>query len=223
MMISYCMPCMNRLHDLKVSLPSIIKAAEFSPPVQIVIIDYNSSDGLNEYIKTVDYGNLTYKRYTANKYYHMAHARNLALRAAEGDYIIMSCTDIIAREDYFAAIRSLINYDIVWLEHPIGGVVCCQRGEFIASGGYDERFEFYGKEDKDLIARLRRRGGKHTQVLPGYLGHIPTFRTQKYENYDPRLTPHQMKKYSMEIWKENIKNKVLTVNEGKEWGKWHEN
>ena len=49
--ISFCIPCMGRAHDLKKTMPHLIKAAIKSPPVEIVILDYNSKDDLEKYIK----------------------------------------------------------------------------------------------------------------------------------------------------------------------------
>ena len=46
MLISLCLPCHNRTHDLKRVMPYLLGAANFSPPVEIVVIDYNSQDDL---------------------------------------------------------------------------------------------------------------------------------------------------------------------------------
>jgi hypothetical protein len=96
------------------------------------------------------------------------------------------------------------------------GVIVCARDEFIAAGGYDERFEFYGPEDTDLDERLVRRGGKFG-LLPNLLREIPTPKAEKTANY--RITSRwETKKLMVPIYEENKRNKVLVVNEGVEWG-----
>jgi len=52
-LISICIPCKNRTYDLKKTIPHIIRAANISPPVEIVVINYGSEDDLNEYISFV--------------------------------------------------------------------------------------------------------------------------------------------------------------------------
>lgn len=217
---------MNRTYDLKNALPTIIQAANYSPPVQIVILDYNSQDDLAGYIdyvireRTLKGGYIYYKKYEGRDYYHMAHARNLSVLASMGEYIATFSTDIKTVELYFATVREAISRGNVWLRfgRRYPGVVVVKREEFIDAGGYDERFEFYGKEDKDLLLRLERRGKKHEQ-LPNLLSLIPTPKEDKFKNYRPGVSRRQMGKQAKRIYEENIKNEVLVVNkEG--WGKW---
>ena len=51
MIISYCIPVHNRTYDLRETLPGIIRAASKSPPVEVVILDYNSQDNLAAYVR----------------------------------------------------------------------------------------------------------------------------------------------------------------------------
>ena len=228
MIISYCIPCHNRTHDLRIVMPSLIRAANTSPPVEIMVLDYNSPDNLAEFMRhTVETTDLTggsmlsYKKYTEGKYFRVAHARNLSALASCGEFLILSCADHILDKGYFEAVRELLKGgDCVWLEaHPRGGgIIGCNRDEFISAGGYDERFDLYGKEDKDLIARLKRRGGKFKQT-PSYLAtYIYTPKPVKYRNLRPGLSWAETEKYSKAIYEENIVNKTLVANKNG-WGK----
>jgi len=228
-LISICIPCHNRTYDLKKVMPSLIAAANASPPVEIVILDYNSPDDLQEYIEEarkirLEKGNkLTCVKYSGVDYYRMAHARNLSVLLSSGEYIVISCADIILSENYFEAVREMLSEgDYVWLSHNLRfvGVVVCKREEFISAGGFDERFEFYGKEDKDLVLRLERRGGKTARLPAGLLRLIPTPKEDKLKNYRLPLSRREVKKLSTPIYEENIRNGVLVANVGKEWGKW---
>jgi hypothetical protein len=219
---------MNRTHDLKVVLPSVIDAANESPPVEIVILDYNSQDDLATYMgkvltkpNLVDGNFITYRKYTGRDHFHMAHARNLAVLASQGDYIYISCADIKLKLSMVKIIRAEIEKGYAWLHHSdrFVGNICISRQEFIDAGGYDERFEFYGKEDKDLLQRLRRRGAPHAQI-PDRLILIYTPWPEKLRNYRLPLSRKQMSKRSKAIYQENMEAGVLVANEGKEWGQW---
>lgn len=218
---------MNRTDDLRWVMPRLLAAASVSPPVEIVVLDYNSQDGLADYMAVVcsivHGASVLYWRYEGRDYYHMAHARNLAMKAGSGDYLLSFLADVSMSPDYIQALRQELEAGCVWAHHSdrFVGVICVARDEFVAAGGYDERFEFYGKEDKDLLARLHRRGAPHMQ-LPDRLTLLPTPWPKKLENYRGNLGRRQMGKRSKAIYAENNERGVLVANEGKEWGSWDE-
>jgi len=227
MLISLCTPSMNRKRALKKCLQSRIKAANNSPPVEIVILDYNSTDGLKRYIKNIKKskpfveGNfLTYQRYTGRNYYHLAHAWNLAAKASKGDYIVIFGTDAFLHEDFFSFIREAIEkHQYEWMS--VGrqnGTIVCKRQVFMDIGGYDENFEYYGSEDKDIIRRLKH-GGFKRGVIPGNLRKITyTYNKDKIKNYRGNLTKKEMMVLNADIRHENEKKNILIANQGKEWG-----
>ncbi len=226
--ISACIPCMNRTYDLEKAMPSIIKSANASPPVEIVVLDYNSTDDLEEYIKKVkktssfSKGNkISYHKYRKGKYYHLTHAYNLSVKLSEGEYFALLGTDTIVKDNYFKVVRKMLNEDdYVWLYYKYyGGIFVCQKKEFIDAGGFDERFEHYGPEDKDIELRLRRRGGKIGILPAGLLTTIPTSRVEKFKNYRP-IAGSSRKRYTKELYLKNKGDHVLVANKGKEWGKW---
>lgn len=188
--ISYCIACHGRTHDLKLVLPSVIAAARVSSPIEIVVLDYNSPDDLEEYIKSITETekNIKYFKYTGKDYYHMAHAKNLSILSATGEYVVTSCADISLHNDFFKIIRNIIkDPSVLWvrsnLKMAYPGVVAFKKEEFIKAGGFDERFEFYGPEDKDLIDRFKRRGLKRAKYPYTLLGHIITQKKDKFKNY----------------------------------------
>lgn len=222
-LISVLIPCKNRTHDLKETMPSIVKAANASSQVEVVILDYNSKDDLRDYWCKTPFGFhggswSIYREYMKREYYHMAHAWNLAAKISHGKYLAMFGTDIIPDENYFKVVREkLAEDDYKWIRgKKLKGVLVCEREEFMNAGGYDERFELYGPEDDDLDERLTRRGGKFC-LLPEMITEIPTAKVDKTSNY--RITSRlQAKKIQKPIHEENIKNQVLVANEGKDWG-----
>lgn len=217
MLISFCIPAHNRLADLKISLPYVIAATQISPPAEVVILDYGSTDGLREYARGL--AGVTYRRYEA-KYFHKAHAFNLAILASRGEYFVLLGTDACPHPDYLKIVRERIAAGCVWMVvDNLRGIITCEREEFIAAGGYDERFEFYGPEDKDLEARLIRRGKKHC-VLPMRLMRVfLTPEEDKVKNYRLKLTKARMIHLMRRVYRENMARGVLVANEGREWGK----
>ena len=83
--ISFCTTCMGRLERLKETLPKNIEDNKNYPNLEFVIIDYNSNDGLwdwmkNNMIKHIESGKISYYRTEEPKYFDMSHSRNIAFK-----------------------------------------------------------------------------------------------------------------------------------------------
>lgn len=207
-------------------MPHLLLAANVSPPVEIVILDYNSPDDLQEYIQQVnevaylEEGNrLTCLKYTGRDYYHMAHARNLSVMAAAGEYFVILSADIYPVIEFVPTVRRLLP-GAAWLyDGRYRGVIACSKTLFRAVGGYDERLEFYGPEDRDLDMRLRRLGGVVAELPPGLIKVIQTPDAVKVKNYRLSLSKSEMAQQMRQIFNENKAAGVVEVNPAG-WGKW---
>ena len=218
MLISFCIPIHNRLHDLKQTAPYLIVAAQASPPVEIVTLDYGSTDGLTDYVKGLP--DVTHHRFNSD-YFHKAHAFNLAILASKGEYFVLLGADAYPAKKYIQVIRDLIAQGCIWMRaNELRGIIACRREEFIEAGGYDERFEFYGPEDRDLDLRLQRRGGKFGLVPIGLMNVIPTTNGDKVKNFRLKLSKPEMSRLMRPIFEENTANGVLIANQGRAWGQW---
>ncbi len=225
-LISLCIPVHNRTYDLKKTMPYIIEAANASPPVEIAVLDYNSPDDLARYIEAVNhvmFGNdvsMIYHKYTGKIYFHKAHAFNLAILMSHGEYFVLMGSDAYPEVGYVAMLRTLIAQGCQWMHaRELCGIVACERKAFIAAGGYDERFEFYGPEDRELDERMMRRGLKFGEVPRGLMHVIETPNEEKVKNYRLELSKREMSHRMHLIYDENKANNVLTANPGG-WGKW---
>lgn len=227
-LISYTVPVHKRLADLERALPHIVTAANASPPVQIVIVDYGEQPELHPHILPHYHNLLPENRFTVVPYrkrahYHMAHARNISVRMSVGTYITISAADILPRENFFRTIRERFaetGADLL-RSQTTGyiGVITTKRQLIVDAGGFDERFEFYGREDKDLLLRLLRRGATEaTYDLDAMLNLIRTPWDQKLANYRVPLSRADAHAYACAIYDENIRNEVLVANDGIEWG-----
>lgn len=225
-LISICIPCMNRTYDLKKTMPHIIRCANASPPVEILVLNYGSRDDLDEYIKTVwkteqlAEGNfLSYVKFPAT-YYHVAHAHNLSSLASRGEFIIPFLADLIPSIGFVSHVRRCLeaDEDLVWMKTS-HSVIVCKREEYIASGGYDERFEFYSPGWEDLNMRLHRRGGRYKEY-PRWLccdGYVTPLE-EKWRHFRPGMSRPRMTGCMQRIFDVNQKNCALVANEGKAWG-----
>lgn len=217
---------MNRIGDLKRALPSMILAANASPPVEIVILDYNSNEEVAEalgdaWMQLVDGNKIVCARYEGREHYHIAHAWNLAVKGSKGDYIAIMGADAIPSENYVIEARKLIADGCIWMRgRHYKGILVCQRKEFMDAGGYDERLEYYSGEDKEFEARLRRRGSKFGLMPDGAVHVLRTARRAKTSNFGTDMTKREMMEFGSRIRAENAKRDLLIANEGKEWGAW---
>ena len=239
-LISYCLPCMNRLPSLQGTLPHTIAAANISPPVEIVIADYGSTDGLKDYLDSLPHlgtfapGNfLTYIRYDGNPCFHLSHSRNIANLQSHGDYLAQAGVEMKITDTWFKNVREVIGDGtpkfLVRMRNKHGPyyptycpqIAIVERQEFIQAGGFDEQFDLYCYEDRDLAARLVRRGLKPTFVKLNFCEYeteITTTDNKKYQNYKAGLPYKKAAKLMRHILGKNIKNNILVANEGKEWG-----
>lgn len=225
LIISLCIPCMGRTHDLKETMPHLIKAVNESPPVEIMILNYNSKDDLNEFIKSVEglkkENSLSYAKYYGREHYHLAHAWNLAVRASVGDYIVIMGTDAILARNYIERLRKLIKDGCIWMRTKhLKGIVAVKRKLFMEIGGYDERFEVYGGEDRDFEARLLRSGKKLGLVPNNMISIIKTSKKEKFKNYKPGIPRRKARELRDRILDRGQKHNILVVNNGKSWGQW---
>jgi predicted glycosyltransferase involved in capsule biosynthesis len=127
--------------------------------------------------------------------------------------------DIYPTEEFLPTVRRMIPDGYVWMHaKKYTGVIVCWRQEFIAAGGYDERFEFYGPEDSELDARLRRRGGMFGMLPSNLIEVIRTPDSEKIKNYRLPLTKRQMSRRMKAILDENNQAGVQVANSGRNWG-----
>jgi hypothetical protein len=98
------------------------------------------------------------------------------------------------------------------------GTLVCAKDELIAAGGYDERMEFYGPEDKELEARLRRRGTPSSEYDSRVLSVIPTPDVKKTSGYRIAISKRAMHLDGKRILEQNAQLAALTVNEAQPWG-----
>lgn len=178
--ISFCIVCMNRLHQLKETFPKNITDNTSYPNIEFVLLDYNSKDGMGEWVhKNMNHyiknGLVTYYHTTTPKVFNHSHSKNMAFKLATGDIVCNVNADHFTGKDFANYVNELYNRanDIVItpvdffkkkpnykLPSDVMGKVCVKKSDFYKVTGFDEKMGAYGFEDYDFINRLELAGLK---------------------------------------------------------------
>jgi len=217
--VSFCITCMNRLHHLKHTLP--INLQDTYPNLEIVLVNYSSTDNLSSWIQPY-LNKIKYVEVHGKKYFHMAHAKNVAAKHATGDIIVNVDADNFTGTGFAQHISNLFasSQTIVAVgfdsRHTTGRIAML-RAHFIALTGYDEHMVGWGFEDIDLYHRaklafnaniyyIKQERFLHTVV------HEDMERTMYNEQKEYQLTNYK----NQMISKNNIKQGIIAPNET--WG-----
>jgi glycosyltransferase involved in cell wall biosynthesis len=178
--ISLVTVCMNRLHHLQQTLPrNIIDNQEYEH-LEFVVLDYNSTDGLAEWMKSsmrkyIDNGRLRYYHTLEPASYHPAHSRNMAFLLSTGELICNVDADNYTGKGFAAYINNRFCENEKSILVTFGGSkriaasdtygrVCVTRHDFMTVKGYDESIDKYCGEDIDLAKRVMQLG-RRTVVM----------------------------------------------------------
>jgi len=232
--ISLCTTCMDRLSDLKQTLPQNIKDNSDYSNIEFVVLDYNSKkDNVGEWIKNemmehIDSGKLVYLRTEEPEFFDMSHSRNIAFLAASGDIVNNVDADAFTpptKEYGFATyINKLANEQsekaiFAKSRQLLRGRLGFYRQDFMdILGGYDEtNLKFYGNDDANLQNRAWELGFKMMSFRGQFCGIIPDHIKHKEGNYP------------MPWWESEGENRLISyatiiikqfkANKGRVWGK----
>ena len=163
--ISFCITCMNRLKHLQETLEKNILDNFLVDEVEFVVLDYNSQDGLEEWIarsmmKYIEMGILVYYRTTEPVHYLRSHSRNMVFRLAEGKIVCNLDADNYLGKGFAEFMlkefqeKKKIFYTSNLCVRDVFGRICLEKEAFMAVKGYNELLVGYGVEDAYLSACL---------------------------------------------------------------------
>lgn len=226
--IAICTTCMNRLDDLRLTLPDNIAANSDYENLEFVLLDYNSRDGLSNWIqdrfpRELASGRLRYFHTTEPEFYEMGHSRNLAFALADADLVTNVDADNWALAGFARHLNCLANQVPVrgvfiksW--QRMNGRVAFYKSEWQSLGGYDESFVGYGFDDADLVCRALAQGFTLARFGGEYCRRIHTSSKAKIANLSDkgwRKTQEANRAQS----EHNLRTGRLRANEGQSWGK----
>ena len=182
--VVFCTTCKGRAQHLEKTLPANI---ENNLNAKFIILDYNSNDQLIPFLKSFhksyyNSGRLVVYSFPQAGKFKMAHAKNMAHRCGilEGaDILVNLDADNFTGPNFDSYIHAKFNIEkkvFLWskmipgvLPRGIHGRIAVSRDQFLNSGGYDEKYESWGPDDKDFNTRLRRLGYTGREIDPLFL------------------------------------------------------
>ena len=172
--ISVCVTCMGRRHHLVETLPKNLADNARYPNLEFVILDYNSNDGLEEWVKKhlgdeIGSGRVTYYRTTEPSFFDRSHARNVAFRLAGGEIVCNVDADNFTGLGFASYVNERFGaHDNIYLQPDLVGAhrrlrgafgrLCVRKRDFLNIEGYDEGLDDEGWEDLDVCLRLQKSG-----------------------------------------------------------------
>lgn len=222
--ISFCITCKDRLWQLRHTFPANLEAVAEDGRSELVLVNYNSSDGLDEWVSTfqsaVDAGVLRYVHERSEPYFHCSKAKNLAHLAATGTFVVNLDADNYIG-DTIPVWRGL------WAEHDrtlvhgfcgnyrdgTFGRIGLPRADFMALGGYDEDMLPMSQQDRDLIVRARAFGLRFARVPQTGIPAIPNATAQKMLHCGSSLTHAEMAAANTAHLEENRRAGRVQVNQ----------
>nr|WP_298684950.1 glycosyltransferase [uncultured Dongia sp.] len=112
MKISYCTTCKGRLSFLQKTLPANLAAEQDNPDIEFVILDYDSHDGLREWLAEtyrdlIASGRVKYAHFGPAPNFWMSHAKNLAHLAGSGDILCSVDADNLLPKNFSVWLRKV--------------------------------------------------------------------------------------------------------------------
>lgn len=229
--ISLCTTCMDRLENLKQTLPKNIEDNLDYPNVEFLVLDYNSKKDdvggwiQKEMMEYIEKGILVYLRTNEPKYFDMSHSRNVAFLAASGHVVNNIDADAFCGKGFAAFINKLANEIprkaiFAKSRQLLRGRMGLYKKDFVKEIQYNESLRYYGNDDSDLLIRAIELGhtfcsysrhGDFVGIVPDHIKH------QEDGNYP------------VPWWMSEGRNRLLSyaniiagnfvANQGRVWGK----
>jgi len=198
--ISICSVSMNRLHHVRETLPANIAENSDYPDIEFVLLDYNSSDGLEDWVRSnmmehIEKGVLKYYRTHEPAYFDVSHAKNMATNLCTGRIICNVDADNYAGRGYASWVYSMFSGKerssiVTTIQNGFikfrdqGGKLAFYSDSFKQVRGYDEEMIGYGFEDVDLVYRLEKAGNCSAYIEdPTFLKYIDHPDMDRLRNY----------------------------------------
>ncbi len=229
MLLSFCITCKNRLHQISKTLPQNLKDNQ-NKDIEFILVDFSSKDGLKEFVlnnfdKYLESKQLRYYYTDKLVHWHASIAKNTAHMLANGKYVVnLDCDNYIGKNggDYLLDVFKKNGDDIVITQTQnvygsgTAGRISLTKNNFIKLGGYNEYFYPMGYQDPDLYYRAIEYGLKPVHKNFNNNAIINTKdEAVKYTGY--KIKYRKMYTINKLISQLNIKNNDLVANKCKNY------
>ena len=200
--------CLKAMHDQRI------------PEMEMIVI----SDGGEDFSDVAEKYGAQY--YTTKESYGSLTGINIGIRKAKGEYVIITDADRVVGKDFLKELSKAIKrYPFAIYASSSGRRVgfrdsgciwspihCMKKSFLMELGGYDERARGYQGDDVDLVNRFKMAG-----LSQCWIG--VEIRHQEHPRRDKGREIRQgLWIERIDVYKDNLENNRIIVNQGKEWG-----
>ena len=220
--------CRGRLHTLKQAYPEALELLAKRPNMNAVLLDYNSQDGLEEWVREnlrdfIASGLLTYYRTNQPDRFLHSHAKNVAARLCDGNFIGNLDADNHLTPEYLDRLETEFRLDdriAAQGRKSACGRIVLRKDVFMAIGGYNELMcHGWGFEDADLVERAAIFGLRKVKLTRRC--HIAALRHSNEERAaDCSIRDiNESRRLHFDISRDCIAKDGFTANVGTHWGR----
>jgi hypothetical protein len=185
--LSVVVPCMGRLHHLKLTAPALLS----QPEIEYILVDYSCPDRCGDYARR-HWPRAKIVEVSGEKYFNLSQARNAGARQTTAPWLAILDADNVVSPDFARRALALLSDERIMLRSEINsGPLVCHRTPFQRVGGYDERFEGWGAAASDLTRRLLLAGLRQLRLpsdILGVLEHTGAERVRHYRQKDMQVS-----------------------------------
>lgn len=211
--ISFCIISMNRLHHLKETLPKNILDNKEYDNLEFVVLDYNSTDGMEEWMKVsmskyILSGKIVYYHTFDPQVFSHSHSKNVAFKLASGDIVCNINADHFTGFGFAKYVNKKFNQNsnlvLTTIDYPktrydyqpsidVLGKVCVRKTDFLKVNGFDEKMVNYGFEDLDFVKRIELNNISRSLIDdPSFLRFIPHDDTERFHISEAQKKSHKI-------------------------------
>lgn len=235
--ISVVTRCMNRLHDLRKTLLKNLQDNQNYQEAEFVILDYNSTDGLFDWLKKdmiefLQSGRLKYYRTNEPKNFCPNHSQNVAFRLAQNELVANVDCDNFMHFGYLERINQCCFGNGAFIAVPsnflefgskhfyLKGRFAARKSDIELLSGFDEDLDGgFGNDDVNFSLRAILAGFSivcyESHFTEGRIETSNEDRIAFVKNNDF----NSMIKTNCELTWSKLSKGIISVNEGRHWGK----
>jgi len=192
-LITFVVTCKGRLEYLRTSLPRLVAQQNSS----VVVVDSDCPDGTANWV-SANFPTVKIVHLSDNGVFNVARSRNRGFEAAVTKWVCFVDVDVVLADNFVTQVAQLLEENSYYRferspkNFGVFGSCIAPRTSLSEIGCYDEVFEGYGGETKDLYYRLERAGlSEHYlahQFIDYVIRHPDNLRSEFYKEKNIRVS-----------------------------------